>query len=221
MNLGATVRVVFADDDPIVREVIRLSLAREPEVQVVGEASSGLEAIKLAKELQPDILLLDLLMPGLFGLGVLREMANDGHATRTIVVCSAISKRDILQALQLGARGILPKKSFNLLNSCLHSVLANKYWIDGKQFDSAQEFMRVVAGPTNAGRESNYGLTQRERQIVALVALGNTNRQISDILGISAETVKRHLVNIFDKVGMSNRLELAMFAIENGIASNA
>ncbi len=219
------IRVLIADDDPIVREVLRVKLARNPEIQVVGEASDGAEAIDLAVRLQPDLLFLDLLMPILPGMDTLRELGSAGCESTDInivILCAAIDKRQVVQALQLGARGILPKASLRHLHECIRAVMDGFYWVEDRKLESTNQIIgQLLAATTCAGPEQAYRLTKRELEVISLVTLGNSNRQIATALNISEETVKRHLANIFDKVGMSSRVELAMFAVEHHLIAVA
>ncbi len=216
------IRALIADDDPIVREVLRTLFKREPKIEIVAEAMDGAEAVRLTKELKPDVLLLDLLMPVLPGMDTLRELGSGAPATKIIVLCASIDERQIVQALQLGARGILLKESLENLRTCIRAVVDGYFWVDNRRLSSTREIIReLLSCATIAGPEQTYNLTPRELEIISLVTLGNTNREIGEALAISEETVKRHLANIFDKVGMSSRVELAMFAVEHRLIAAA
>jgi DNA-binding NarL/FixJ family response regulator len=213
--------VLIADDDPLVRELLTRVLRRKPNVALLGEAADGAEALKLTAELKPDVLLLDLLMPHLPGMDTLRALTSAAASVRTIVLCGYIGKRQIVEALQLGARAILLKKSFHYLETCIQAVVDGYYWVEDRRVSSAHEIIRELLDLSAAEPkpEQTYRLTKRELQIISLVTLGGSNREIGDTLSISEETVKRHLANIFDKVGMSTRVELAMFAVDRRLVS--
>ena len=213
------VQILIADDDPIVRHVVRAVLGENAGCVVLGEAEDGRQACDMVAQHAPDILLLDLLMPHLPGLETLRQLTAGATGAHTILLCSAISNRQVLEALQLGARGVVLKHDVAELLPAIEAVMAGKYWIRGK---SVSNVVQVVDDLMRAGKESaganRFRLTARELQIIALITQGYTNRDLAQALRITEETVKRHLTNIYNKVGMSNRLELALFAIEHSLA---
>lgn len=211
------IRVLIADDDPIVRELLTKVFRRKPNFALVGEAADGAEAVQLAAMLKPDVLLLDLLMPHLPGMDTLRALTSTTDSVRIILFCAYIGKRQIVEALQLGARGILLKKSVHSLEPCIQAVVDGNYWVEDREVGSVAEIVGelVRSGAAELKPERAYNLTERELQIISLVTLGEGNRAIGNTLSISEDTVKRHLANIFNKVGMSTRVELAMFAVEH------
>jgi DNA-binding NarL/FixJ family response regulator len=169
--------------------------------------------------LHPDILLLDLAMPRLPGLEVLRELARTQHAVNVILLTAKIEKTQLLEALQLGARGILLKDSApqDLLKA-VHAVAAGQYWMGQSAVASLVEAINLLNEQSAPNQRKTFGLTPRELQMVAAIVEGRTNKDIAEKFSISEDTVKRHLTNIFDKLGTSNRLELALFAINHGLA---
>jgi DNA-binding NarL/FixJ family response regulator len=219
-NAPRSARILIADDDPIVREILRNMLGSPNSgFTVTGEARNGDETVRLARELKPDLLLLDLLMPNLPGLEALKEMTSADFLVRTIVLTASITKQQVLQALQLGARGVVRKDALGELVSAIRAVLDGQYWLDGKVVPNVVQLLNDLAASTKTDTPRNdFGLTPRELEIVALVTEGCGNREIAGRLTISEETVKRHLTHIFDKVGMSTRLELALFALDHNLA---
>jgi two-component system, NarL family, nitrate/nitrite response regulator NarL len=212
------IRVLIADDHPVVRVGLRNMLVVDPQIMVVGEARDGVEALQLAKDLQPDILLLDLAMPNVAGMDALREMTAGGLKTRTIVLTGLIDKRQVLEALQLGARGVVLKDAIvEHLTACIHAVMQGQYWLDGHPVHNLVQVLRDLAVQTAPPPRKTFGLTARELEVVNLITEGCTNKDIAKTFGISEETVKRHLTNIFNKLGVGNRLELALFALNHNL----
>lgn len=217
---GKPVSILIADDDPIVRKAVRSVLEGSPGFTVTGEADDGKTAIELVSRLAPDILLLDLLMPHLPGLETLRAITSANIETRALLLCSTITNRQVLEALQLGARGVLLKSNLEELVRAIEAVMSGAYWIQGKSVLNVMQIVEELTASTRLEKRpaNRFQLTSRELEIVSLITQGYTNKDIAQSLSIAEETVKRHLTNIFNKVGMSNRLELALFAIENGLA---
>lgn len=207
-------RVVLADDDPIVRDVLRRML-EENCCEVVCEAVDGHHAVQAVRQYKPDLLILDLLMPNLPGLEALREITDTDPQLRTIVLTSSISKRQVVEALQLGARGIILKNSLGRLFECVEAVRTGEYWIEGQRTSNVMQILQQLMSEQQKGPRNTFGLTEREMEVVRLVCEGLGNKEIADRLQIAGETVKRHMTNIFNKVGMSSRLELALFAIDH------
>ena len=214
------IRVLIADDHPVVRVGLRNMLQVDPLIQVVGEARDGEEALELAHSLRPDVLLLDLAMPNVAGMDALREMMASSAHTRTVVLTGLIDKRQVLEALQLGARGVVLKDAIvEHLSACIRAVMDGHYWLDGRPVQNLVQVLRDLAAQTAPLPRRTYGLTARELEVVTLITEGCTNKDIAKSFGISEETVKRHLTNIFNKLGVGNRLELALFALNHHLMS--
>jgi two-component system, NarL family, nitrate/nitrite response regulator NarL len=214
--------VLLADDDPIVRDVVRTKLSATSDFEIVGEAEDGKTAVAQFTKLHPDVLILDLLMPNLPGIETLQEISANRIQGHTIVFSSAVGPRQIVEALQLGARGILSKSRISNLESALRSVLGGKYWVEDREVSDANSVLADLAGKLSEGPANrSYGLTNREIEVVGLVTEGCSNKEMASRLSITEDTVKRHLTNIFDKVGMSTRLELALFALKNKLAGGS
>lgn len=164
---------------------------------------------------EPDVLLLDLATPGVNGLEALREIGATSKP-RTLVLTAKIETEQIVQALQLGARGVVLKDAATeILFKSIRAVMKGEYWVGRERISNLVEALQSLSRPGAA--TGRYGLTERELQVVAAIAEGLTNREIATKLVISEQTVKHHLTSIFDKVGVSNRLELAVFAVHNGL----
>lgn len=166
----------------------------------------------------PDILLLDLAMPKMPGMEALRELTSDMTNTRTIVLTGMIDKRQILEALQLGARGVVLKDAaMEHLTACIRAVMQGQYWLDGRPVQNLIHVLRELTTQTAPPPRKTFGLTARELEVVTQITEGCTNKDIAKTFGISEETVKRHLTNIFNKLGVGNRLELALFALNHNL----
>ena len=212
------VRIVIADDHPIMRDGLRRLLGEEPDFLVVGEACDGHEAVERVAELQPDVLLLDLLMPGTSYVDVLQAVSVTASATRSLLLTASIEPDEVVKALGAGARGIVLKNAASLLlMKAIRTVHAGEYWVAREDIGSLVGTFRGQS----AAPPQPFGLTRRELEIVMTVATGSTNREIAQRFSLSEETVKHHLTKIFSKVGVANRVELALFAINEQLVTTA
>jgi len=211
---GRTIRLLLVDDHALFRSGLRSLFEKQPDIQMIGEAADGESAVKLTMQLQPDILLLDVGLPQMPGMAVLRELAERRSHVKTILLTASIDRRQIVEAIQLGARGVVMKEATTeLLFKAIRTVMAGEYWVDrGRITDLAHALYNMVRQPNPAPTKIAFGITRRERQIVAAVLSGYSNKGIAEKLSISDQTVKNHLTSIFDKVGVSSRLELALCA---------
>jgi two-component system, NarL family, nitrate/nitrite response regulator NarL len=208
------IKILIADDHAIFRDALRKLLDSDDEITIVGEAHNGAECVKKLGELKPDILLLDLRMPDKNGLGVLEEVNFDTLPTRVIVLTAAEDDRDVVRAMRLGARGVVLKESaIDVLVKSIHRVHAGEIWLDSRM---TAEMIKAFSTSSESGaRGGKPLLSEREMEVVQLVAQGFHNKEIGKKLLISEQTVKNHLHNIFDKLGVSDRLELALYAIHH------
>jgi DNA-binding NarL/FixJ family response regulator len=208
------VRIAIADDHPIFRDGLRRLLESEPGFEVIAEGTDGFDAIRLARDSQPHVLLLDVAMPRMGGLEALA--APELQTTRVILLTAVIDPPELLRAIQLGARGVVLKESATRqLIEGIHRVMEGKFLIGTEVADDLAQAVRHV----NPHKEKRYGLTVREVEIVEAIAAGDSNRDIAARLNISLQTVKHHLTSVFDKTGTSTRLELALFAIRQGLVT--
>src|SRR5258707_771765 len=220
------IRIVVADDHPIFRDGLCRLLALEEDFEVVAQAQDGRQVLDVLQQHEPDILLLDLKMPGLDGLATLQRLQAAKNKTRVIVLTASDDKNEFVQAMKLGTSGIVLKQTATeLLIKSIRKVHAGEIWLDShttaaviRQFVANDEAPMQAPAPVAAPRERERSpLSQREREIVALVAQGFKNKEMAEKMFISEQTVKNHLHNIFDKLGVSDRLELALYAIHNNL----
>jgi two-component system, NarL family, nitrate/nitrite response regulator NarL len=213
------VKILIADDHPIFRDGLRRLLEAEKGFKVVAEACDGVEAVDFVRRFQPEILLLDLAMPRRPGLEALRELNHDSAQVRVILLTAAAEREQIVEALQLGARGVVLKDcGTEILMKSIHAVLGGEYWVGREPVSNLLQYLRsLMESSTKLSRQRRFGLTPRELDIVSTVVAGYANREIAEHFKISEDTVKHHLSNIFDKTGVSTRLELALFAVNQSL----
>ena len=205
------VRIVIADEHPIFRDGLRRLLETEPRLRIVGETGDGLELANLVRDLCPDILLFGLSSTRRSPVEILQEIAASETSVRTIVLTGSIHTPEVVAAVQLGAAGVLSKDSAaDMLFKGIDSVMEGHYWVG----DNAVANVAASLRKFNVARRRTkaFGLTFRELEIVRAVVNGHTNKQIAQEFSISESTVKRHVTHIFDKLGASNRIEVALFA---------
>ena len=212
------INVVIADGRPIFRDGLRRLLQTEPCLRIVGETGPDVDAAKLVRELQPDILLLDLVPRTTFE--ALQSLATAAESVRTIILAEHVDGADLTRALELGARGVVLRDSAeDVLFKSIYSVLTGQYWIVSESVEDAPAGLRKLDAELR--RRRVFGLTARELQIVRMVVGGCTNKEIGEKLAIGENTVKCHLTHIFNKVGASSRMELALFATHHRLLDSA
>jgi two-component system, NarL family, nitrate/nitrite response regulator NarL len=215
----ASLRQLVTAPPPVVKEVYGVDVGAG--FTVVGEAGSGEDTIAMVQSTAPDLLLLDLDMPRMSGLDVIRALEATRGKVRTLILAADIRKSDLFKAVQLGVRGVVLKDAATeRLFEAMVSVLVGRYWLDQALVAELMEIVSTLAAPANSAACTRpFGLTRREREVLGLVAAGYANKEIAQTCAVSEETVKHHLTRIFDKVGASNRLELAVLATESGLVA--
>ena len=217
------IRIGLADDHVLFRGELRSRLAAQRDFEVSGEASSPNETVEMCSSLTPHVLLLDVAMKGGEGMLLLERLRQSQVETRILMLTAAMPRTDLVRALQLGARGVVLKDApMDLLFKSIRRVRAGEYWV-GR--DMVADLVHALAAvgrattprPVLPARRA-FALTARELEIVSAVASGYTNRQMAEKFSIAEDTIKHHLTSIFDKTGVSNRLELALFAIHHRLA---
>ncbi|MBV9302286.1 MAG: response regulator transcription factor [Acidobacteriaceae bacterium] len=223
MDVTGPIRLLIADGHPIVLEGLRSVLSRNEGIQIIGEAVDGIEAIEKVAELQPDVLLMDAKLPRVDGMVVLRNLQTRAPECKVLLFASSAEKEEFVEAMKLGCRGILLKEaSPSLIEKSIMRVHSGEIWLDSnttaaviRQFSAPGDFPSSHANG-KATRERAQ-LSQREREIIVLIAQGYKNKEIAEKMFITEQTVKNHLHNVFDKLGVSDRLELALYAIHNSL----
>jgi DNA-binding NarL/FixJ family response regulator len=190
---------------------------------VTGEASDSAEVVKLARQLKPDLVLLGLPLGGRAGLDVLRDLVAASSAVRVVVVTAGIEKSLVVEALQLGAHGVVQKESSpRVLLESIRTVMDGQYWVAREGLPCIVEALRELVPRQNGnGSPKDYGLTSRELALITRVVAGLSNKDVGREFSISERTVKHHLTNIYEKLGISNRLELAVFALNHHLSAPA
>ncbi len=210
------IRVIIADDHAIVRRGIAALLATEPGIDVTGEAQNGREAITLVKKLQPDVVLMDMVMPEVDGLEAIRQIVEEQPEIRILVLTSFSSVEMILPAIRAGALGYLLKDSSpDELVSAIHQVYGGNSTLHPAV---ARKLLEQISHPEQS-IESLEALTEREIVVLRLVAQGQSNREIANELTISEATVRTHVSHILAKLELSSRTQAALYALRKGLAS--
>ena len=207
------IRVLIADDHGIVRSGLRMLIERQADMEVVGEAGDGVEALEAAQSQRPDVAVLDVSMPRMTGLQAAREVRAHTPATQVLLLSMHEDDRYFLEGLEAGAAGYVLKRAADTdLIDAVRTVA------EGRTFVAGNGQRALLDGWREGGRtEPEDPLTPRELEVVKLIAEGFTNRQIADTLGLAEKTVESHRGNVFNKLGMRDRVELVRYAIRRGL----
>jgi DNA-binding NarL/FixJ family response regulator len=221
METPSVIRIVLADHQQIFRDGLKSLLDAEGGFSVVGEAGTGTQALRMVRDVHPDVLLLDLTLPG-GGLAVLKKLAVMPQPVRTIALTAGPDQEMLMTALHHGARGVLERESTTaLLFKSIRTVIADQYWICREDVGHIVERMRRLTQQCEAEvHAKRFRLTRREMDIVTAVAAGESNKGIAQRLSLSEDTVKHHVSHVFDKLGVYSRLELAVFAINHKLVKD-
>jgi NarL family two-component system response regulator LiaR len=212
--MADAIRVLLVDDHAVVREGLRNFLALQDGLEIVGEASDGNEAIEQAQRLEPDVILMDLVMPGLDGIGAMRQLRARSPASRVIVLTSFLEDERVLPAIQAGAAGYLLKNVAPAeLARAIRAAHAGEAIIDPT---AAARLVHAIADARPRIEEPER-LTRRERDVLELIARGQSNKRIALELGISEKTVKTHVGHLLAKLGVTDRTQAALMAVEEGL----
>lgn len=209
------IRILIADDHGVVRAGLRALLNAERDMQVVGEATDGREAISLAHELHPDVVLLDISMPGPGGTEITQRLRADQPATRVLILTVHEDEMLLRRIVQAGAAGYITKRAIEPeLTNAIRAVWRGDMYVHPTM---TRALLRDLSPSSGVEEELVESLTSREVQVLRLIAQGHTNRQAAEILGISVRTVESHRANILAKLGVRGRVELVRYARERGL----
>lgn len=209
--------MLIVDDHAVVREGLRTFLELQDDIRVVGEAGDGTEALDLAAELRPDVILMDLVMPRLDGVGAMRELRTTRPDSRVIVLTSFVDDDRLLPAIQAGAAGYLLKNVEPAeLVRAIRAAHVGETIIDPS---AASRLVRAIAQGARAGAADTERLTRREHEVLELIARGESNKRIALALGISEKTVKTHVGHVLAKLGVTDRTQAALLAVKDGLVS--
>lgn len=221
MRNDERIGILIADEHAICREALHTLFEREPGLAIVGEASDGQDALEKALLLKPQVVLLDLELPRFSAMDLLHRFRELGVTAPVLILAESMDAAGTVEALKLGARGVVLKEaSPQILFKSIRTVASGEYWIGRKVVGDLVEALRNGVAVRSEQRPSQFSLTPRELEIIAEVAEGCTNKYIAEKLSIAEQTVKHHLTSIFQKVGVSNRLELAVFAMHRRIINS-
>jgi two-component system, NarL family, nitrate/nitrite response regulator NarL len=214
------IRVLVANGHTLFREGL-CRLLEAGGFEVVGDTADGESVAALAERTRADVILLDLEMPRRNAIEILRALSTSVGTARTILLTSdSYERAQVVQALKLGAYGVIPQESTTQrLFESIRCVMDGQYWIGKESLSDVVKALRTDSPPEAPRKQTRFGLTPRELEIVALVVAGYSNPDIAQKFSISGQTVKHHVSNIFDKLGVSNRLELALFAVNHQLTT--
>lgn len=209
------IRILVVDDHTVVRDGLIALLSAEPGMQVVGSAGDGIEAVRLASQLKPDVILLDLVMPRMDGVQATIEIKRENPKARILVLTSFAENHQVFSAIKSGAIGYLMKDTSS--EELIQAIRDTYQNIPALQPEIARKLMLDIQNQETQAPEEN-ALTEREIEILQQVASGKTNQEIADELYLSERTVRTHITNILGKLRLSNRTQAALYALREGIA---
>jgi DNA-binding NarL/FixJ family response regulator len=215
ISVSEAIKVLVVDDHQVVRRGLRTFLEVQDDIEVVGEAADGAEGVELAEALRPDVILLDVKMPGVDGIEALRMLRDRGNPARVLVVTSFTEKSTVVPAIRSGAAGYVYKDvDPQALASAIRAVHGGHVLLQPEIAEA------LMTGDTQAGGRSGAGatLTDREREVLAEIARGRSNREIARALVLSEKTVKTHVSSIFMKLDVADRTQAALYAVRHGLA---
>jgi DNA-binding NarL/FixJ family response regulator len=216
-----SIRILLADDHRILREGLRSLLAQQPDVTVVGEASDGDAVVSLARTLRPDLVIMDVVMPGTDGIAATRQIRAECPETKVIALSMHSDRRFVSEMVRAGALGYLVKDSaFEELNLAVRTVMSNRPYLSAIITGSlVEDFVRQTSATERSPVSPLHMLTGREQEVLRMLADGKRVKEIAHLLNISAKTVESHRQNIMDKLEIHSTIELTRYALREGLTS--
>lgn len=209
------IRVAIADDHAILREGVKLLLEADPDIEVIGQASNGLEAVRVAAEQKPDVMLMDIQMPGVDGIEATERVRRQAPATKVLVLSQIDNEEYLVRVLQAGAMGyVLKQNASEELVAAVHTVQKGHVYMTPSM---ASRFVQMYFRKEEEKKDRSKQLTPREQDVLKGIADGLTNRQIADELNVSIKTVQTHRGNIMEKLNLHDRVELVKYALRSGL----
>lgn len=214
MDEPQVTRILIVDDHEVVRKGLRFFLSTQPDIDIIGEADNGTQAVRMVDQLQPNVVLMDLVMPGMDGLEAIQLIKTRHPQVEIIVLTSFVDDQKVYRAIQMGVAGYMMKDADpNELSRAIRAAVNGEVYLHPE----AARRMANILRNQNEHEPSIDVLTEREIEVLRLVGRGLTNQEIADDLSISLKTVKSHVSNILSKLGLNNRVQLALCALRNGI----
>jgi DNA-binding NarL/FixJ family response regulator len=217
------IRILLADRQDMFREVLKRLLESQPDFSVIGETGDGQKLVQLASQRKPDVILLDVKLRGCSGIKALQEIASLRTGARAIFLTDSIESNEIVQALLWGVHGLVRKEDpTHLLFKGIRAVMAGQYWVNHQAVSEIVQYMQTLATMLEERTQMQArSLSHQQQQIIEAIVAGCSNKEIAQEMSISERTVKYHLTRIFEKFGVSGRMELANFSLKNKVVREA
>lgn len=213
------IKVLIADDHALVRSGLSLLIGKQPDLEVIGEAGDGIDAIRQCTELAPDVLLLDISMPGLSGIDVLRHVREQNLPVAVLMLTMHEEERLVIETLKAGALGYIPKKAADSeLTTGIRAVYHGEPYVHSSLVKTVvREFVQGESEGAAAAADARDGLSRREKEVLGYIARGYANREIATSLHLSVKTIETYKARTMEKLGLTSRIELVRYAMQRGL----